>query len=286
MVTRKPFQRANFSSGTFLRRRRLSAASAQHVELAMHTGQIIAIGGVGFTEAPHAPRIERYLLAQIQLTQEAQRTRPRVCFIGSASGDNDHYVARFYETFAALGCEPSHASLFRRTGVLREQLLAQHLVFVGGGNTKSLLALWRDWGLPELLTETAAAGVVLAGISAGAICWFDQGVTESWGDGLRALPGLGMLRGSCCPHYDGEAERRPAYRRLMQDGAVAEGYAIDDRAALHFRDGELLRVVADNTTAKAYRVLRQADGAEASDMAEVALPVQVLNDQGGLNAVG
>lgn len=244
----------------------------------MQTGQIIAIGGTGFTEAPRAPRIERYLLAQ------TQPARPRVCFIGSASGDNDYYVAKFCETFAALGCEPSHVSLFRRTRALRDQLLAQHLVYVGGGNTKSLLALWRDWGLPELLAEAAAAGVVLTGTSAGAICWFDQGITDSWGDGLRALPGLGMLSGSCCPHYDGEAERRPTYQRLMLDGAVAAGYAVDDHAALHFRDGELVRVVAANTTAKAYRVARRSSGDEKQAVEEVALSVQVLNDQGYVDA--
>ena len=250
----------------------------------MQTGQIIAIGGTGFSEAPRAPRIERYLLAQTQLTQEAQQARPRVCFIGSASGDNDTYVARFYETFAALGCEPSHVSLFRRTRALRDQLLAQHLVYVGGGNTKSLLALWRDWGLPALLAEAAAAGVVLAGTSAGAICWFEQGITDSWGDGLRALPGLGMLSGSCCPHYDGEAERRPTYQRLMLDGAVPAGSAVDDHAALHFRDGELMRVVAANTRAKAYQVAFRASADEGRDVEEVVLSAQVLNDQGCVDA--
>ncbi len=132
-------------------------------------------------------------------------------------------VATFYETFAALGCEPSHVALFRRTRELRDKLLSQHLVYVGG---------------------------------------------------------------SCCPHYDGEAERRPAYQRLMLDGAVAAGYAVDDHAALHFRDGDLLRVVAGNSTSKAYRVACRAAGGGQQDIDEVVLSAQVLNDEGRPNVGG
>lgn len=235
----------------------------------MTAGHIIAIGGAGFAEAPAAPALERYLLAQ------AGKPRPRVCFIGSASGDNDWYVARFYETFGALDCTPSHLALFRRTRDARAHLLAQDLVYVGGGNTKSLLALWRDWGLPELLREAAANGCVLAGTSAGAICWFDAGVTDSWGDGLRVLPALGFLPGSCCPHYDGEAERQPFYRQAMVTGAVQPGHAIGDRAALHFHDGTLLRAIATQQDAMAFHV-----SSEAGVCIEAPLPVQLLADDG------
>ncbi len=238
----------------------------------MMQGQIIAIGGTGFSEAPAEPALERYLLAQ------AGTARPRVCFIGSASGDNDGYVSRFYETFAALDCTPSHLGLFRRTRDLRSHLLAQHLVFVGGGNTKSLIALWRDWGLPELLREAAAGGCVLAGTSAGAICWFHSGITDSWGDGLHVLPTLGFLPGSCCPHYDGEAERQPYYRQAMAAGAVQPGHAMDDCVALHFRDGVLLRAVATRTDARAFHV-----SSEAGLCIERPLPVQLLGAEGTLS---
>lgn len=231
--------------------------------------QIIVIGGAGFTDALRAPRIERYLLAQ------TAHARPNVCFIGTASGDSDNYLTRFYETFAALDCVPSHLSLFRRTRNLRAHVLAQHLIFIGGGNTKSLLALWHDWQLPDLLREAAHAGTVLAGTSAGAICWFDAGITDSWGDGLRSLPCLGFLHGSCCPHYDSEIERRPVYQRLIIAGTVQPGYALDDHAALHFRDGVLWRAVAANKRAKAYQVVSEADLC-----AEAPLAMHVLDNAG------
>ena len=118
-----------------------------------------------------------------------------------------------------------------RTPELRDFVLEQDVIYVGGGNTRSMLAVWREWGLPELLREAWQAGSVLAGISAGALCWFEQGVTDSGADALYAIDGLGFLPGSCCPHYDGEADRRPGYRALLESGKIAPGLAIDDEAA-------------------------------------------------------
>ena len=117
-----------------------------------------------------------------------------------------------------------------------------------------MLAVWKEWGLPEILREASASGVVMAGVSAGAICWFEQGVTDSWADRLRPLPCLGWLSGSCCPHYDGESERRPAYHTLLTEGQIKPGYAIDDGVAAHFRNGELAAVVSKREGARAYRV--------------------------------
>jgi peptidase E len=155
---------------------------------------------------------------------------------------------------------------------LRSYLLAQDVIYVGGGNTKSMLAVWREWGLPELLHEAWESGIVLAGISAGAICWFQQGVTDSFADRLRALDCLGFLRGSCCPHYSGEAERRPAYRRLVQQGEIAPGVAIDDGAALHYIDEQLHRVIASRRGVTAYQVY--VAGAEVQ---EEPMPVKDLS---------
>ncbi len=224
--------------------------------------QIIALGGGGFSMEPDNLTLDRYILAQ------ARTAEPAVAFIPTATGDADPYIVGFYTAFARLHCRPSHLSFFRRTPDLRAYLLAQDVIYVGGGNTKSMLAVWREWGLPELLREAWTAGIVLAGVSAGAICWFEQGVTDSFADKLRPLTCLGFLPGSCCPHYDGEAERRPTYHQLLQTGAISNGFAIDDGAALHFVDTTVRGVVASRPGATAYRVQMQ-DGA----VSEEALPV-------------
>jgi dipeptidase E len=210
--------------------------------------QIIALGGGGFSMEPENLALDRYILAQARVPE------PTVAFLPTASGDSDNYVVRFYAAYLGLSCRPSHLSFFRRTPDLRSYLLAQDVIYVGGGNTKSMLAVWREWSLPEILREAWESGIVLAGISAGAICWFEQGVTDSFADRLRVLDCLGFLPGSCCPHYDGEAERRPAYHRLLRDGEISPGFAIDDGAAIHFVDGAVHRIVSSRSHAKAYRL--------------------------------
>ena len=128
------------------------------------------------------------------------------------------------------------------------------IIAVGGGNTKSMLSVWREWKLPEILAEAHESGIVMSGQSAGAICWFEHGVTDSRADALGPLPCLGILPGSCCPHYDGEVERRPAYRALVRSGELPPGYAIEDGVAAHFRNGKLERVVSKRPGSKAYYV--------------------------------
>lgn len=209
--------------------------------------QIIALGGGGFSDG-RDPRLDVYVLEQ------ARVSRPSISFVGTASGDSDRYLANFYSRFVQLDCKPTHLSLFRRAPELREHILAQDVIYVGGGNTKSMLAVWRDWGLPELLREAYLAGAVLAGISAGAICWFEQGVTDSVDGDLGPLDCLGILEGSCCPHYTGEPERRPSYHRLIASGEMRSGIAIDDGAAAHFSGGALKCVVAEREAAGACEV--------------------------------
>lgn len=224
--------------------------------------QIIALGGGGFSMEPDNLTLDRYILAQ------ARTAEPAVAFIPTASGDAAPYIVNFYTAFASLRCRPSHLAFFSRTPDLRAYLLAQDVIYVGGGNTKSMLAVWREWGLPELLREAWAAGIVLAGVSAGAICWFEQGVTDSFADKLRPLTCLGLLPGSCCPHYDGEVERRPSYHQLVQTGAINDGFAIDDGAALHFVGTHVHGVVASRPKAAAYRV-QLVDGAAREEMLPV-----------------
>lgn len=210
--------------------------------------QVIAIGGAGFAIEPENPAFEKYLLRQ------ARTDNPAVCFLATASGDAEAYIANFYATFSRLGCRPSHVTFFGRTPDLRSHFLNQEIIFVGGGNTKSMLAVWREWGADIALREAWENGIVLAGTSAGAICWFQQGVTDSFEDRLTALPCLGFLPGSCCPHYDGEPERRPGYRELLGQNDIMPGYAIDDGAAIHFVGNEINRVIVCRPDAGAYYV--------------------------------
>jgi dipeptidase E len=216
--------------------------------MAEKSTQIIPIGGGGFYRDPENLALESYLIRQTGASV------PRVAFIPTASGEPDHYIAAFYSAFLKLDCRPSVLTFFKRTVDLRAFLLSQDLIYVGGGNTKSLLAVWRDWGLPELLREAWQSGIVLTGVSAGAICWFDQGVTDSFSDGLRALDCLGFLSGSCCPHYDGEAQRRPSYHRLIANGQISGGVAIEDWTAVHFKATGVHRVVSSKPGARAYTV--------------------------------
>jgi peptidase E len=210
--------------------------------------QVIALGGGGFLMEPDNPALDLYVLRQ------ARTVRPTVAFLGTAGGDADSYLVKFYRAFSSYDCRPSHLPLFQRTPKLREYLVRQDVIYVGGGNTKSMLALWREWDLPALLQEAWQEGTVLAGVSAGAICWFQHGLTDSWADRLAVLPCLGFLGGSCCPHYDGEPERRPAYHDYLLKGDILPGVAIDDGAAIHMAEGEIHRVVASRPVARAYRV--------------------------------
>ncbi len=212
--------------------------------------QIIAMGGGGFSMEPRNPLLDQYFLRQ------TGKRRPAVCFVPTASAEAPSYIARFHRAFLRHRCRPAHLSLFRPPRDLEDFVLSQDALYVGGGNTKSMLALWREWGLDRILRAAWRRGVVLGGISAGSICWFEEGLTDSIPGRLTALPCLGFLPGSNCPHYDGESGRRPAYQRAIARGAIAEGYAAADGVALHFVGHRLHRVVSSRPAALAYRVRR------------------------------
>jgi peptidase E len=175
----------------------------------------------------------------------------RVCFVATASGDSDRMLVSFY---TALGprCRASHLPLFRREPVdLVTHLLNQDVIYVGGGNTSNMLAVWQVHGMDAALARAYDAGVVLCGLSAGALCWFETGVTDSFGRLSPLNAALGFLPGSFCPHYDGDPNRRPAYRQFVGDG-MAPGYAADVGAALHFVDGALAEGVASRNRVHAH----------------------------------
>ena len=210
--------------------------------------QIIPIGGGGFYRDSENLELEKYIIRQ------SGSENARIAFVPTASGEPDHYVSSFYAAFLKLNCRPSVLTFFKRTPDLRSFLLSQDIIYVGGGNTKSLLAVWHDWGVPEILREAWQSGIVLTGVSAGAICWFEQGLTDSFSDELRPLACLGILPGSCCPHYDGEAQRRPSYHRLIASGEISAGVAIEDWTGVHFKGTEIHKVITSKRGARAYSV--------------------------------
>jgi peptidase E len=211
--------------------------------------QIITLGGGGFSMEPENPLLDKYILSH------ARKSRPSVCFVPTASGDSESYSLRFYDAFSRHDCAATHLSLFqRKPGDLRDFILRQDIIYVGGGNTANLLTVWRAHGMDKILREALANGVLLCGISAGSLCWFECGVTDSFGPELQPFHnGLGFISGSNCPHYDGEPQRRPTYHRLIAAG-LAAGYAADDGCALHFEAGQIKRIVSSRRNAKAYKV--------------------------------
>ena len=206
--------------------------------------------------------------------KQTRRRKPRVAFIGAAHGDADAGRLRFYAGFSRFDCRPTHLPLFARTPRdLESFVLEQDAIYVGGGNTRSMLAVWRDWGLDRHLRSAWERGVVLGGASAGSICWFEHGVTDSIAGPLTALPCLGFLGGSNCPHYDSEPLRRPTFRKLVASGAIPEGVAADDGVALHYIGDRLARVVANRPGAKGWRITRSGRRA-----VERAIATRVLRE--------
>jgi peptidase E len=236
---------------------------------------IVAMGGGGFQMEPENPLLDDHVLGlAAEGAAAAGRERPRILLIPTATGDDRELIADFERLFAPPRAEPRVLRLFARTDDdLSDVVGAVDAVYVPGGNTANLLALWRLHGLDRILFEAWQRGVVLAGMSAGAICWFEACTTDSFGPTLRLLEGgLGILPGSLVPHYHGEAQRRPLCLRLIGEGSLPAGYAVDDGAALVFRGRELAEIVTSAPDAGAWRVEPDARGGAT----ETALPTRFL----------
>ena len=169
----------------------------------MHIKNIVAIGGGGFGRSLGSLAIEKYIISLVK------KKNPKICFIPTASGDNDLYKLNFYRAFSELKCITSHIDFFSRTEDLEEKVSTQDIIYVGGGNTKSMLAVWKAWNFHEILMKAYENGIVMSGVSAGAICWFDKGITDSYADKLEIIDCLGMVKDIACPHFDEEIERKP-----------------------------------------------------------------------------
>jgi peptidase E len=230
---------------------------------------IVAMGGNDFWE-PYNPLLDDHIL-EVARAQRG-RDRPRVCFVGTASGDSESYLANFYAVFARRS-DATHLGLFdRRVGDLDAFLVEQDVIYVGGGNTANMLAVWRVHGVDRGLRHAWEAGVVLAGISAGSNCWFEASTTDSFGPLAALNDGLGLIHGSHSPHYDGEALRRPTFQRLIGSGELPDGLAADDGVALVFDGTDLAEAVASRPAARAYRVVRGSSG----EAIETELPTRYL----------
>lgn len=219
----------------------------------MGARRIVACGG-GLLDDGAAP-LREFILSL------ARRTRPRVCFLPTATGDDAESIARFYRVLARHDCQLSDLPLFHReVEDLRAFLMEQDVVWVAGGNTANMLAVWRVHGLPELLREAWQRGCVMTGASAGMNCWFEASVTDSFS--LRALApltdGLGWLAGSACPHYDGEEMRRPTYRRLVAEG-FPPGVAAEDGVGLVYEGTRLGEAVSWRPDGRAWRVTAESE---------------------------
>jgi dipeptidase E len=216
----------------------------------MTQATILALGGGGFTMEADTTALDDFVLSL------ASAREPRVLFLPTAGGDAAEQIARFNVAFGSRACEPTVLSLFRLAYLrrsLRDIVLSQDIVYVGGGSMRNLLAIWRVHGLDDLLREAWERGIVLAGLSAGAMCWFEGGVTTS--SGLpEPTPGLGLLPGSLSVHADGEPQRRPVYHAAVAGGELPPGYAADDGVGLLFHDRAFVRAVSSRPRAMAHRV--------------------------------
>ena len=224
-------------------------------------GQVIAIGGGGFGRSIYNTKIDSYILDQ------CKSDKPNVCFIPTASAEDKAYTVNFYAVYSQLNCNPTHINFFQRTPRLDSIINKADVIFVGGGNTKSMLAVWKEWKLDKLLMKAYKRGAILCGVSAGAICWFKEGITDSWASNLNVMDCLDFVPECCCPHYDGEADRRPSVHNMIDLGKISSCIAVEDGAAVHYKNGKLLTSISFYKDKKSYLVKQ-----EDSKILEEVLP--------------
>lgn len=233
--------------------------------------QIFGVGGCFFVEPWEPPLLQQQMLSLAGVDE------PRVCYVGTAGGDNPSDIEQFYRQMQRHRCRLSHLKLFEpHTDRFAEFFLQHDIVYVGGGATRNLMTLWRDWGLIEALREAWEAGVVMAGTSAGSICWFEGCITDSLPQRLLPLACTGFLSGAGCTHYDARPDRPAQFRRYLLEGAIpAPGIATDNHTAIHYRGTQLLEVVTAVRGKQAYRL-----DVRAGAIHETALPARYLGDRG------
>ncbi|HCH0960556.1 TPA: peptidase E [Vibrio parahaemolyticus] len=203
---------------------------------------IVVLGGGGWMMGEKQSKLDRYAL---DLTGKRD---PKVCYLSTATGDAEEAIQRFYDS--ALSCNLTHFPLFKPDSNWRTKLQEQDVIYVGGGNTRSMLAIWREWGIDTILKECYENGVVLCGMSAGAICWFDLGITDSNPEEYTVIDGLGFVRGLASAHFNGSDEKADLFSDFSQNNSSVPCYGISDYAALHFINGQLYQTVTSKFDAK------------------------------------
>lgn len=229
---------------------------------------IIAMGGGGFSTEMDNPRLDRYILNQ------SEQLRPKICFLATASGDDKEYIKKFYTFFNEEACEPTHLSLMEPVVEDFESfLLSQDIIYVGGGNTRNMLALWKEWELDKILEKAWKKDIILAGLSAGAMCWFKEGISDDTPGNTSKVRGLDFIRGSICPHYDGDPKWKEGYHTFIQQNQIEPGFALDEGAAIHFVGRDVHVAVSSRPNAGAYRITagKQEVNEEMLDMVHLSL---------------
>ena len=217
----------------------------------MHSKNIVAIGGGGFGRSLGSLEIEKYIISLIN------KKRPKICFIPTASGDSSLYKLNFYRAFSKLDCITSHIDFFSRTENLEDKVFAQDIIYVGGGNTKSMLAVWKEWNLYEILQNAYEKGIVLSGVSAGAICWFDKGITDSYAEELTIIDCLGIVGGIACPHFDEEKEREPYVNDVINREIIKSCICIEGNCAVHVKNNIEYSAIDFGNGKKCFRVYKE-----------------------------
>lgn len=229
---------------------KISSTLKRHVTKENH-GQIIALGGGGFSDQPDNLLLDEYILLQ------TNRAKPKVLFLPTAGGDHEDYISKFYRSYKKFNCFPAHLSLSKKPipfRKLEQMILNQDMIFVGGGSPRFLMQVWRKAGLDRIMKKAWKQGIILSGMSAGAICWFEDGFKNPKDDIWRRVGCLGFLEGSFCPHYDKRGELRKAYRKMISSGEIDSGYGVQDGVALHYHGTELKHIISSNHGTKAFYV--------------------------------
>jgi dipeptidase E len=227
---------------------------------------VFAIGDNGFVADPHTHGLYQTIL------KTSGKTKPKVCLIPTASGDAADYMNAFHAMFQNYACELSQVSLFRGDREdIETQLLDQDVIYVTGGNTRNMLVLWKEWGVDQILRKAYEKGIVMAGGSAGSLCWFEGGVTDSIPGRFSSMQCLGFLKGSNCPHYN-ELTRKPYYLDAVKDELLASGYAAENGVALHFENEIFKEAISAYSDRHAFFVEKNGNGVN-----ERSIPVRTLS---------
>ena len=233
-------------------------------------GQIIALGGGGFSDQPDNLLLDEYMLLQ------TNKANPKVLFLPTAGGDHEDYISKFYGAYKKFNCIPNHLSLSKITvpyKKLEQTIMSQDMIFVGGGSPKFLMQIWRKAGFDRIMKKAWKEGIILSGMSAGAICWFEDGFTNPKDDLWKRINCLGFLEGSLCPHYDNRGELRKAYRKMISSGELSSGYGVQDGVALHYCGTELKYIVSGSPDAKAFYVKKSGFRATEKEISPTYLGI-------------